>query len=358
MTNIYKIAVIPGDNVGPEVIAEGVKVLKAAASLCNVGLEMTELPWGSNHYLATGDYMAPDGMKILQDFDAIYLGAMGDPARVPSQVTAAGHNQKIKKGMDLYVNMRPTRLLSGCPTPLKDPGEVDFVIVRENTEGEYAAAGGRVHMGTDNEVAVQVSVFTRKTTERVMRFGFELARLRNGKRLVTAVTKAGPMNYSMPFWNEVFDQVSADYPDIVPEKMNVDAMAMALMLRPSHYDVIVTTNQNGDILSDLASVIQGSVGMAPGGSINPEREHPSMFEPIHGSAPDIVGKGVANPMATIRAGQMMLDFLGEAQAARLIERAVEAVVAEGRVRTPDLGGRSGTKEVGDEVCRQLGQVKR
>jgi len=153
VTNIYKIAVIPGDNVGPEVIAEGVKVLKAAASLCNVGLEMTELPWGSNHYLATGDYMAPDGMKILQDFDAIYLGAMGDPARVPSQVTAAGHNQKIKKGMDLYVNMRPTRLLSGCPTPLKDPGEVDFVIVRENTEGEYAAAGGRVHMGTDNEVA-------------------------------------------------------------------------------------------------------------------------------------------------------------------------------------------------------------
>lgn len=353
----HKIAVIPGDNVGPEVVGEGVKVVSSAARICGATIELTEFPWGTDYYLANGDPMPKDGLEILADYDAIYLGAMGDPARVPNTVLIWGLLQKIKKGMDQYVNLRPTRLLPGVPCPLKEPGNVDFAIVRENTEGEYSGAGGRLHVDTENEVAVQVSVFTRAGSERVMRYAFELARARDGQRRVTCVTKAGAMNHSMSFWDDVFKRVSAGYPDVQAECVNVDAMSMYLITRPSHYDVVVTTNQYGDILSDEASAIQGSIGMAPAGSIDPERKHPSLFEPIHGSAPDIAGRGIANPIGTIMAGKMMLDYLGEREAANLIARAVEAVMAEGGVRTQDIGGRSSTREVGDAVREKLEGLK-
>lgn len=349
----HKIAVIPGDNVGPEVVREALKVLRRVESLGYASFEFTEYLWGAGHYLKTGLAMPVDGLETLKEYDAIFFGAHGDPARVPEAIPSQGMTHRIRKGFDLYANVRPIRLLPGVESPVRDRSDIDFVVVRENTEGEYSGVGGRLHVGSDNEVAIQVSVITRKGAERIIRFAFELARKRGGKKRVTAATKSNALNHSMPFWDEVFDRVSKDYPDLEATRFHVDAFSMQLIKQPEWFDVIVATSMFGDILSDEAAMIAGGVGMAPGANLNPERAYPSMFEPIHGSAPKYAGMNVVNPIATIRAGQMMLDWLGETTAARLIERAIDETLTEGHVRTKDLGGKSSTSDMGDAICRQL-----
>lgn len=352
----YRIAVIPGDNTGPEVVREALKVLARVRELGYGPFEFTEYPWGAGYYLKTGLPMPADGLETLSGYDAIFFGAHGDPARVPDSIPSQGMTHRIRKAFDQYANARPIRLLPGVVSPLRDKTDIDLVVVRENTEGEYSGVGGRLHAGTPLEVAMQVSVITRAGTERVMRFAFEMARQRNGKKRVTAATKSNALNHSMPLWDEIFAEVSAKYPDIEPSKFHVDALSMQLIKQPEYFDVIVATSMFGDILSDEAAMIAGGLGIAPGANLNPERQHPSMFEPIHGSAPDIAGKGIANPTATILAARMMLGWLGEEEAGLLVEKAVDAVMAEGRVRTRDLGGSSTTSEVGDAVCEKLAQL--
>lgn len=355
----YNIAVIPGDNVGPEVVAEGLKCLDAVASITDLRFAYTTFPWGAGYYREHGEVMPEDGLEHLKRFDAILLGAIGDPYRVPDKIIfARGVVQRIRRGFNQYANLRPCRLLPGVPTPLRSEKEVDLVIVRENTEGEYAWMGGRHYQGTPDELATQVSIFTRRGIERVCRYAFALARQRDKKRLVTSVTKSNALHYTMVLWDEVFEQVAQDYPDIQTSKVYVDAMAMYLITRPETYDVIVTTNLFGDILSDEASAIQGSIGLAAGGNINPERTFPSMFEPIHGSAPDIAGRGIANPIGTIGAVQLMLEHLGERTAAAFVERAIADVLRAGVVRTPDLGGTATTAQLGDAIAARVRELAR
>lgn len=349
----HRIAVIPGDNVGPEVVREGLKVLRKLEDLGYGPFQFAEFPWGAGYYLKTGVAMPEDGIETLKGFDAIFFGAHGDPARVPEAVSSQGLMHKIRKAFDLYANVRPLRLLPGVESPIRGKTDIDLVIVRENTEGEYSGVGGRLHVGTPEEVALQVSVVTRKGAERVMRFAFELARRRDGKKRVTAATKSNALSHSMPLWDEVFARVARDYPEVEATKFHVDALSMHLISRPEWFDVIVATSMFGDILSDEGAMIVGGVGLAPGANVDPERRNPSLFEPIHGSAPDIAGKGIANPVATIGAAQMMLEWLGEAEAADLVGRAVEEVLAEGRTRTRDLGGQSTTLEMGDAICASL-----
>ncbi len=354
----HRIAVIPGDRVGPEVIREGLKVLRKAQELGLCSLEFTTFPWGADHYLKIGAAMPPDGVETLKSFDAIYFGAHGDPARVPNWVGARGLLQPIRRGLAQYANVRPARLLPGITSPIRDKHDIDMVVIRENAEGEYAGMGGRLYSGTPDEIATQTTVITRRGAERLFRFAFELARGRNGKKQVSIGSKSGALVYSMGLWEEVFDEVSRAYPDVKASKHNHDALCMEMIAHPEQFDVIVATNMVGDILSDAASVITGGVGLAPGANLNPERAFPSLFEPIHGSAPDIAGKGIANPIATIRAGQMMVDWLGETAASRLITRAIEQVLAEGAVRTRDLGGRSTTSQMGDAICVAMEQLVR
>jgi tartrate dehydrogenase/decarboxylase/D-malate dehydrogenase len=349
----YRIAVIPGDNVGPEVMKEGVKVLKKAEELGFGSYELTHFPWGAKYYLQTGEVMPKDGLETLKQFDAIYFGSHGDPGRVPEHITGEGLLVNMRKAFDLGVNLRPSRLLRGLTSPLRDKQEIDLVVVRENTEGEYSDIGGRVHVGTLDEVAIQVTVLTRKGSERVMRFAFELARRRNGKKKVSCCSKSSALGHTMAFWDKLFIDVAKDYPDVQTEKIHIDAFTMHLIARPESFDVIVGTNMHGDILSDEGAMITGGIGIAPSANINPEGSRPALFEPIHGSAPDIAGKGIANPIATILAGQMMMDWLGEVEGARLVMRAVEDVVAEGKVRTFDLGGKSSTTELTDAICARM-----
>ncbi|MDA8217455.1 MAG: tartrate dehydrogenase [Dehalococcoidales bacterium] len=349
----HRIAVIPGDNVGPEVVGEGLKVLRALADRGFGPFSFTEFPWGAGHYLKTGLAMPEDGLEILDGFGAILLGAVGDPRRVPDSVGSQGLIQKVRKGFQLYVNLRPIRLLPGVVSPIRGKDHIDFVVVRENTEGEYSPIGGRLHAGTPNELAMQTTVITRVGAERIMRFAFELARKRNGKKRVTAATKSNALCYVMTLWDEVFAAVAKDYPDVETNKYHIDAFTMNLIRQPEWFDVVVATNLYGDILSDEGAIIAGSLGMAPGANLDPTRCHPSIFEPIHGSAPDIAGRGIANPVATIQAVQLMLDWLGEVEAARLVGAAVETVLAEGRVRTRDLGGDSSTSEMGDAICAKI-----
>lgn len=349
----HRIAVIPGDNIGPEVVREGLKVLRKLEGLGFGPFQFVEFPWGAGYYLETGLAMPEDGIETLRGFDAILFGAHGDPARVPESVSSQGLMHRIRKSFDLYVNLRPIRLLPGVLSPLRDKKEIDLVVVRENSEGEYSGIGGRLHVGTPEELAVQATVITRKGAERVMRFAFELARKRDGKKRVTAATKSNALSHSLPLWDEVFAEVARDYPDVEANKFHVDAFSMHLIGRPEWFDVIVATNMFGDILSDEGAMIAGGVGLAPGANLDPTRRHPSLFEPIHGSAPDIAGKGIADPIATILAAQLMLDWLGEEDAAGLVKRAVEQVLAEGRVRTPDLGGTSTTSQVGDAICDRI-----
>jgi tartrate dehydrogenase/decarboxylase/D-malate dehydrogenase len=354
----YQIAVIAGDGIGQEVIPEGLKILRTLQDIVpGLHIEVEEFPWGSAYYRDHGVMMPDSALKTLAEFDAIYFGAVGDPQHVPDHITLNGLILPIRKSFQQYACIRPVHLLPGAPCPLvgKTPADIDFAVVRENTEGEYSDAGGWVHRGTPHELAIQTSVFTRTGCERIMRFAFELARKRNKKRRVTSVTKSNAQKYSMVFWDAIFNEVAADYPDIETDSNLVDAAAMNFIRRPETFDVIVASNLFADILTDLGAVIMGGMGFAPSANLNPERTYPSMFESVHGSAPDIKGRGIANPLATIWAGQMMLDFLGEPEAADRLLRALATHVQDGTVRTPDLGGSASTSEVGDRLCAVLRQ---
>ncbi len=349
----HRIAVIPGDGIGREVIAAGLQVLQALQDRAP-GLELSfeELDWGSDHYRTHGAMMPADGVERLRGFDAIYFGAVGDP-EIPDDVTLWGLRLAICQGLDQYANVRPARLLPGVPGPLAGvgPDELDWVIVRENSEGEYAGAGGRVHRGLPPEVGLEVAVFTRAGVERIMRFAFDLARSRPRKRL-TCVTKSNAQRHGMVLWDEVFREVAGDYPDVEADKMLVDAMTTRMVLQPASIDTVVATNLHADILSDLAAALSGSLGIAPTANLNPESASPSMFEPIHGSGFDIQGKGIANPVASFWSAALMLEHLGEQAAAAGLMTAVEQVLAAG-VLSPDLGGEATTDQVTEAVAAAL-----
>ena len=347
--NKHRIAVIAGDGIGREVIPCGLEILTHAAARGGFACEFTEFPWSCDYYLREGRMMPADGLEQLRRFDAIYLGAIGAPS-VPDHISVWELILPIRQRFEQYVNLRPMRLLGGTAGPLagRGPADIDMVCVRENSEGEYAGLGGRLHAGTPHEVAEQTGIFTRRGIERIVRYGFEVARSRP-RRLLASATKSNALQHSMVLWDEVVAAVQPEYPDVTLRKYHVDALAARMVTHPQTLDTIVASNLFGDILTDIGSAISGSLGIAPGANINPERTHPSMFEPIHGSAPDIAGTGVANPVAAIWAGAMMLEHLGERDAAAHIVAAVEAVLAEGIVRTPDLGGASTTREMTNAV---------
>jgi tartrate dehydrogenase/decarboxylase/D-malate dehydrogenase len=344
----YRIAAIPGDGIGNEVIPAGIEVLKHLAD--SFRLEFVTFDWSSQRYLGTRAYIPEGGLAELKKFDAIFFGAVGAPD-VPDHVSLWGLRLPICQGFDQYANVRPSRLLPGIESPMRNGKEIDWVIVRENTEGEYSGSGGRVHTGLPEEVATETSVFTRKGVERVHRFAFELARKRPRKQL-TLVTKSNAQRHGMVLWDEIFYAVSRDYPDIKIDRILVDAVTTRMVLRPGSLDTIVATNLHADILSDLAAALSGSLGIAPTANLNPERRFPSMFEPIHGSAFDITGKGIANPIASFWTASMMLEHLGEPQAAARLMKSIEAVTAK-KIFTPDLGGTARTKDVTRAVIDAL-----
>jgi tartrate dehydrogenase/decarboxylase / D-malate dehydrogenase len=354
----YRVAVIPGDGIGNEVTPAAIRVLEAAASRFEAQFSWESFAWGSAYYFEHGRMMPADALDRLRPFDAIFFGAVGD-SRLQDNVTLNGLLLPIRRGFDQYACVRPAVLYPGVPAPLagRKPGDIDFVVVRENTEGEYAQIGGALHAGGSHEVAVQTAIFTRHGTERVIRFAFDLARQRDRKRVLTSVTKSNAQGFSMGFWDRVFSDVSREYPDIRTESLLVDRACMDLVRRPQDFDVIVASNLFGDILTDLSAAITGSLGLAPSGNLNPARTFPSMFEPVHGSAPDIAGRGVANPMAAMLAGAMMLDFLGESAAAKLIEIAVLRVLADQHEVTPDLGGTGTTERVTSAVLAVIGNAR-
>jgi len=352
----YHVAVIPGDGIGQEVTPEGVRVLDAVGELTGAyKMRYEYFPWGCEYYLKTGRMMAEDALDILREFDVIYFGAVGFPS-VPDHISLRGLRLPICQGFEQYICQRPSVLLPGIKSPLADkkPGDIDFVVIRENTEGEYTGAGGRAHRGLPIEVAVETAVFTRVGVERVIRYAYQLAQQRR-KKLINA-TKSNAQQHSLTFWDEIFMEVGKQFPDVQTERVLIDALAARFVLRPESLDVVVASNLFGDILTDLGGAICGSLGVAPSGNINPERAYPSMFEPVHGSAPDIFGKGIANPIAMIWCGAMMLEFLGEKPAADLIVRAIRAVTAEGKVLTPDLGGSARTREVTDAMITHARQL--
>ncbi len=348
----YRIALIPGDGIGREVVPEAVRVLQALAGEFRFRIDFTEFPYSCAYYRETGTMMPPDGLDRLRPFDALLLGAVGHP-EVPDHVSLWGLLIPIRRGFDQYVNLRPVRLLPGVRSPLagRTARDIDFVIVRENTEGEYSQIGGRLYAGTEREIAVQESVFTRVGVDRVLRFAFELARSRRGH--VTSATKSNGIIHTMPFWDERFRAIAAEYPDVRTAQYHIDILSAHFVQHPDWFDVVVASNLFGDILSDLGPACAGGIGIAPSGNLNPERRFPSMFEPVHGSAPDIAGRGIANPVATLWSASMMLDFLGEKEAGVALMKAIEAVTAEGRTLTPDLGGKAGTREVVDAVLGRL-----
>ncbi|MDR7529047.1 MAG: tartrate dehydrogenase [Armatimonadota bacterium] len=348
----YRLAVIPGDGIGREVIPEGLKVLEAAGRRFGFRLAPTEFPWGCGYYLQHGRMMPEDGLEQLRGYDAIYLGAVGDP-RVPDHISLWGLLLRIRQGFDLYANVRPVRLLEGIDGPLagRRPADIDMLFIRENTEGEYAGVGGRMALGTPHEVALQTSVYTRRGTERILRFAFEQARRR--RRRLTHVTKSNALQYTAVLWDEVAAEVARDYPDVEVSRLHVDAAAYLMVMHPERFDVVVGSNLYADILTDLGAALQGSLGMAASANLDLTRTHPSLFEPVHGSAPDIAGRGIANPLAAIWTASLLLDHLGESAAAAAVLEAVAAVVRGRDVRTPDLGGSSRTAEVGDAVVEAL-----
>ncbi len=350
----HKVAAIPGDGIGQEVIAAGLEVLRVLQTRePGLELEVESFDWGSAWYRAHGRMMPEDGLERLKGFDAIYFGAVGAPD-IPDDVTLWGLRLAICQGFDQYANVRPARLLPGVKGPLREvgPGDLDWVVVRENSEGEYAGAGGRVHRGLPEEVGTELAIFTRTGCERIMRFAFGLARSRPRKQL-TLVTKSNAQRHGMVLWDEIFAQTAKEFPDVRTDKELVDAMTTRMVLKPRTLDVIVATNLHADILSDLASALSGSLGLGPTANLNPTRKFPSMFEPIHGSAFDITGRSIANPIATFWTASLMLDHLGEPAAATRLMAAIERTLAAGDVLTPDLGGRATTAEVTARVCDLL-----
>jgi tartrate dehydrogenase/decarboxylase / D-malate dehydrogenase len=350
----YKIAVIAGDGIGKEVTPAALNVVAAAARRHGFSLSTTDLPWSCEYYLAERRMMPADGLERLRAADAIFLGAIGAPS-VPDHVSVWELILPIRQRFEQYVNLRPMRLLPGVPGPLRDRSgaDIDWVCVRENSEGEYAGLGGRLHRGTPHEVAEQTGLFTRRGIERVVRYACELAMSRP-RRLLASATKSNALQHSMVLWDEVVDEVASDFPALTVRRFHVDALAARMVTHPQTLDVMVASNLFGDILTDLGAAVSGGLGVTPGANLNPPRRHPSMFEPIHGSAPDIAGKGVANPIGAIWAAALMLGHLGQADADQSIVGAIEAVLAEGRVRTPDLGGTATTGEVTAAVMARLG----
>jgi tartrate dehydrogenase/decarboxylase / D-malate dehydrogenase len=353
MPKTHRIAVIPGDGIGNEVVPEGQRVLEKAARRFGFALEWTAFDWSCERFAKTGSMMPQDGLERLSRFDAIYLGAVGWPG-VPDHVSLWGLLIPIRRGFRQYVNLRPVKLLAGVDSPLKDkkPGDIDFYVVRENNEGEYSEIGGRLYAGTADELALQQSVFTRRGCDRVMRYAFELAKKR--RKHVTSATKSNGIIHTMPYWDERFAATAKEYPDVATDQYHIDILTAHFVRFPERFDVVVASNLFGDILSDLGPAVVGSIGIAAGGNINPEKEHPSMFEPVHGSAPDIAGKGIANPIGQIWSGAMMLDHLGERDAAAAVEKAIADVLAAGSPRTADLGGKATTRDMGRAIEEALG----
>ena len=348
----YKIALIPGDGIGKEVVPEGVRVLEKLAAVYGFQLQFTEFPFSCGYYLKHGGMMPPDGIEQLKPFDAILLGAVGDPA-VPDHVSLWGLLLPIRRSFDQYVNLRPVRLLPGVTSPLagRKPADIDFVVVRENTEGEYSDIGGRLYSGTAREIVVQESIFSKEGVDRILRFAFDLAHKRPAKHL-TSATKSNGIKYTMPFWDERFEAIGSEFPDIRRDKFHIDILTAHFVSHPDWFDVVVGSNLFGDILSDLGPAVAGGIGIAPSANLNIEKRFPSMFEPVHGSAPDIAGKGIANPIATLWSVQMMLDFFGEKQAAETLMAAIESTTARG-ILTRDLGGAASTVDVTDRVVEEI-----
>jgi tartrate dehydrogenase/decarboxylase/D-malate dehydrogenase len=354
----YRIAVIPGDGVGKEVMHEAEKLLDEVSRLHGgLTFKTDHYDWGCEYYLKHGKMMADDGLETLSQYDAILMGAVGFPG-VPDHISLRDLLLRIRQGFDQYINLRPVKLLPGveCPIRNKEPRDIDMIFVRENTEGEYAGVGGFIREGTMEETALQTGVFTRKNTERLMDYAFMLARQRNGK--LTSITKSNALNYSMVFWDRVFKEVSERYPDVQTESFHVDAASMFMIQRPEDFDVVVASNLFGDILTDLGAALQGGLGFAAGANLNPEGIYPSMFEPVHGSAPNIAGRGISNPIAMIWTVKLMLDFLGHREEGAAIMDAIEAALRHKEMLTPDLGGKGTTSGVGDMICGALADALR
>jgi tartrate dehydrogenase/decarboxylase/D-malate dehydrogenase len=345
----YRIATIPGDGIGTEVVPEGIRVLDAAAAKGGFRLAWEQFPWSCSYYKQTGRMMPEDALDQIRHHDAIFLGAVGFPG-VPDHISLWGLLIPIRRSFRQYANVRPVRLIDGVASPLRDrhPGDIDICIVRENNEGEYSAVGGRMYEGTEDEVAVQQSIFTRRGVDRILKYAFEVARSRPKKHL-TSATKSNGITVTMPFWDERFKVMSAQYPDVRTDQYHIDILTAHFVQHPDWFDVVVGSNLFGDILSDLGPGLTGTIGIAPSANLNPEREFPSMFEPVHGSAPDIAGKGIANPIGQIWSGAMMLDHLGHPAAGAAVLRAIEAVIKSGP-RTRDLGGTATTVEVGRAIA--------
>ncbi|HTS21786.1 MAG TPA: tartrate dehydrogenase [Casimicrobiaceae bacterium] len=354
MSKRYRIAVIPGDGIGKEVVPEGLRVLEAAGRRFGIEFQWDELPWSCDYYAKHGRMMPEDWFERIRQHDAIFFGAVGWPATVPDHVSLWGSLIQWRRGFDQYVNLRPCRLMPGVPTPLanRQPGDIDFVVVRENTEGEYSSVGGRMFEGTEREVVFQETVFTRKGVDRILEFAFELARKRPARHL-TSATKSNGISITMPYWDERFRAMAKNYPDVRTDQYHIDILSAHFVQRPQLFDVVVGSNLFGDILSDLGPAVCGTIGIAPSANINPTREFPSLFEPVHGSAPDIAGKGVADPIGQIWCGALMLEHLGHADAAAAVVRGIERSLEHGP-RTPDLGGRATTFELGKAIADALG----
>ncbi|HEV2386115.1 MAG TPA: tartrate dehydrogenase [Candidatus Acidoferrales bacterium] len=350
--NTFQIAVIPGDGIGREVVPEGIRVLEAAGRRFGFGFSWRHFDWSCETYLRTGRMMPADGFEQLRRFDAIYLGAVGWPD-VPDHISLWGLLIPIRRRFRQYVNLRPVVLLPGIESPLRNrqAGAIDFCVVRENNEGEYSEVGGRLYQGTEDEMAVQESIFTRRGVRRLVRYGFELARTR--KKHVTSATKSNGIVHTMPFWDECFRDVAREFPDVRADQYHIDILTAHFVRHPDWFDVVVGSNLFGDILSDLGPAVAGSIGIAPSANLNPEREFPSMFEPVHGSAPDIAGKGIANPIGQIWSGALMLRHLGQERAAGAVEQAIAAVLTRAEARTADLGGTATTREAGEAIAAEV-----
>jgi len=353
MMKQYKVAVIAGDGIGPEVLAEGIKVLEAVARLDGkFSVEFTHFPWGCQYYLQHGKMMDEDGLEQLKGFDAIYLGAVGYPG-VPDNVSLGGLLLQIRRGFDQYINLRPVKLLQGAPCPLTGihPGDIDMTVVRENSEGEYANVGARLYPGTPQEMALQTSVFSRKGTERVIRYAYELAKKEH--KTLTSISKGNALGYSMVFWDQIFKEVGQEYPEVQTYSLLVDAASMFFVKDPQRFQIVVASNLFGDILTDLGAAIAGGMGLAAGANLNPEKKFPSMFEPIHGSAPDIAGQGISDPLASIWAVSQMLDDWGETGWGQRVLQAIETLLIEKKTLTPDLGGTAKTSDIGPAIVSLL-----